>query len=187
MRKIIFIFSILLSSLCASLVQGQTYTVTWKVKGKTLTDLPPNSTQVKSGNKATPPRTTTIPADACENKSFVGWTIYENYEAIDAPSDLFITKTQSPKIYSNITFHAVFADGVTGSFFDYTTSCCTEILFVEGIVSLDDAKEGKVLFIKNPDPNQDLFKNLIVREQNANSNWHNNHPTISYENGGIYF
>ena len=184
MRKIIFIFSILLSSLCASLVQGQTYTVTWKVKGKTLTDLPLNSTQVKSGNKVTtlPPK----PTDACE-KSFVGWTIYENYEAIDAPSDLFINRTQSPKIYSNVTFHAVFADGVTGSFFDYTTSCCTEILFVEGIVSLDDAKEGKVLFIKNPDPTGKTFENLVIKDENSNTNWKHNSPSVEWKNGEWLF
>ena len=184
MRKIIFIFSILLSSLCASLAQGQTYTVTWKVKGKTLTDLPLNSTQVKSGNKVTtlPPK----PTDACE-KSFVGWTIYENYEAIDAPSDLFINRTQSPKIYSNVTFHAVFADGVTGSFFDYTTSCCTEILFVEGIVSLDDAKEGKVLFIKNPDPTGKTFENLVIKDENSNTNWKHNSPSVEWKNGEWLF
>ena len=184
MRKIIFIFSILLSSLCASLAQGQTYTVTWKVKGKTLTDLPPISTQVKSGNKVTtlPPK----PTDACE-KSFVGWTIYENYEAIDAPSDLFINRTQSPKIYSNVTFHAVFADGVTGSFFDYTTSCCTEILFVEGIVSLDDAKEGKVLFIKNPDPTGKTFENLVIKDENSNTNWKHNSPSVEWKNGEWLF
>ena len=184
MRKIIFIFSILLSSLCASLAQGQTYTVTWKVKGKTLTDLPLNSTQVKSGNKVTtlPPK----PTDACE-KSFVGWTIYENYEAIDAPSDLFINRTQSPKIYSNVTFHAVFADGVTGSFFDYTTSCCTEIIFVEGIVSLDDAKEGKVLFIKNPDPTGKTFENLVIKDENSNTNWKHNSPSVEWKNGEWLF
>ena len=183
MRKIIFIFSILLSSLCASLAQGQTYTVTWKVKGKTLTDLPPNSTQVKSGKKAKlPPR----PTDACE-KSFVGWTIYENYEAIDAPSDLFIDLTQSPQIYSNVTFHAVFADGVTGSFFDYTTSCCTEILFVEGIVSLDDAKEGKALFIKNPDPTGKTFENLVIKDENSNTNWKHNSPSVEWKNGEWLF
>ena len=184
MKKIIFIFSILLSSLCASLAQGQTYTVTWKVKGKTLTDLPPISTQVKYGNKVTtlPPK----PTGACE-KSFVGWTIYENYEAIDAPSDLFINRTQSPKIYSNVTFHAVFADGVTGSFFDYTTSCCTEILFVEGIVSLDDAKEGKVLFIKNPDPTGKTFENLVIKDENSNTNWKHNSPSVEWKNGEWLF
>ena len=184
MRKIIFIFSILLSSLCASLAQGQTYTVTWKVKGKTLTGLPTNSTQVKSGNKVLtlPPQ----PTDACE-KNFVGWTMYENYEAIDAPSDLFINRTQSPKIYSNVTFHAVFADEMEGSFFDYTTGCCTEILFVEGIVSLDDAKEGKVLFIKNPDPEAKIFNLLAVDKNNANPNWSNNVPRVFFEDGWTYF
>lgn len=180
MNRRLFILGLILFNLCAIQVQG--WNVTWKVNGISYTTGNPTNS-VNDGKKIT--KLPTSPTIEC-GKEFVGWTKEENYDEISAPIDLFKTRQSAPEVYSNVTYHAVFADTVGGEYFDYTTNCCIEIVFVDGVVSLSEAENGEVLFIKNPDPNKDIFNSLIVKEQNANANWHNNHPVIFYENGGIY-
>ena len=181
MNRRLFILGLVLLCFCA--LQAQTWTVTWKVNGITYdTGNPPQSVDNGKGVTKLP----TAPTIDC-GKEFVGWTEEENYDEISAPDDLFIRRQSAPKVYSNVTYHAVFADTVGGEHFDYTTNCCIEILFIDGVVSLADAeKEGEVLFVKNPDPNQTIFNSLIIKEENANANWKNYTPEISYKNGGIY-
>ena len=180
MNRRLFILGLILFNLCAIQVQG--WNVTWKVNGISYTTGNPTNS-VNDGKKIT--KLPTSPTIEC-GKEFVGWTKEENYDEISAPIDLFKTRQSAPEVYSDVTYHAVFADTVGGEYFDYTTNCCIEIVFVDGVVSLSEAENGEVLFIKNPDPNKDIFNSLIVKEQNANANWHNNHPVIFYENGGIY-
>ena len=181
MNRRLFILGLMLLCFCA--LQAQEWTVTWKVNGLAYTAGLGKPTVVQNGKKVV--KLPTAPSIDC-GKEFVGWTIQE-YDNLTAPDVLFQTREYAPAVTSNVTYYAVFADkDDSDNYFDYTTNCCIEIVFVDGVVSLSEAENGEVLFIKNPDPNQDIFNSLIVKEQNANANWHNNHPVIFYENGGIY-
>ena len=180
MNRRLFILGLMLLCFCA--LQAEEWTVTWIVNGFEYTTGNPQ-VSVQNGKKVV--KLPTPPSVDC-GKEFVGWTIQE-YDNLTKPEILFTKRTDAPAVTSNVTYYAVFADkDDSDNYFDYTTNCCIEIVFVDGVVSLSEAENGEVLFIKNPDPNKDIFNSLIVKEQNANANWHNNHPVIFYENGGIY-
>ena len=181
MNRRLFILGLMLLCFCA--LQAQQYwTVTWKVNGFAYTTGNP-TVAVQDEKKVV--KLPTAPSIDC-GKEFVGWTIQE-YDNLIAPDVLFQKRADAPVVTSNVTYYAVFADkDDSDNYFDYTTNCCIEIVFLDGVVSLSEAENGEVLFIKNPDPNKDIFNSLIVKEQNANANWHNNRPVIFYENGGIY-
>ena len=108
--------------------------------------------QIKNDTR---PSKSHIPDDPNINcgKEFVGWTIEESYNNHLQPSDLFNDSDlfdNRPTITIDITFHAVFV-GENGI---YTTEGCYEDLqFIpnDTVVSLKDAQQGRILFIRNKD------------------------------------
>lgn len=133
--------------LCFCALQAQRWNVTWKVNGIAMT-----TSNVKDGYKPTKANIPGNPNINCE-KEFVGWTVEESYNNNLKPSDLFNNSnliTNSPVITTSITFHAVFV----GEDSVYTTENCFEDLqFIpnDTVVSLKDAQQGRILFIRNKD------------------------------------
>lgn len=146
MNRRLFILGLILFNLCA-LQAAQRWEVTWKVNGIAMT-----TSNVKDGYKPTKANIPGNPNINCE-KEFVGWTVEESYNNNLKPSDLFNNSnliTNSPVITTSITFHAVFV----GEDSVYTTENCFEDLqFIpnDTVVSLKDAQQGKILFIRNKD------------------------------------
>lgn len=146
MNRRLFILGLILFNLCA-LQAAQRREVTWKVNGIAMT-----TSNVKDGYKPTKANIPGNPNINCE-KEFVGWTVEESYNNNLKPSDLFNNSnliTNSPVITTSITFHAVFV----GEDSVYTTENCFEDLqFIpnDTVVSLKDAQQGKILFIRNKD------------------------------------
>lgn len=146
MNRRLFILGLILFNLCA-LQAAQRWEVTWKVNGIAMT-----TSNVKDGYKPTKANIPGNPNINCE-KEFVGWTVEESYNNNLKPSVLFNNSnfiTNSPVITTSITFHAVFV----GEDSVYTTENCFEDLqFIpnDTVVSLKDAQQGKILFIRNKD------------------------------------
>ena len=90
-------------------------TVTWKVKGApwtpytTKTEGTDGSASAAYNTKVDHLPTAPEASDGCGDR-FMGWTAEDNYSGDSAPGDLFTDVDGSPKITTNITFHAVFAD-----------------------------------------------------------------------------
>lgn len=128
-------------------LQAQRSVVTWKVNGIEMT-----TSNVKDGNKPSKANIPDNPNINCE-KEFVGWTVEESYNNNLKPSDLFNDSDlfdKRPTITTSVTFHAVFV----GEDSVYTTENCFEDLqFIpnDTVVSLKDAQQGKILFIRNKD------------------------------------
>lgn len=145
MNRRLFILGLMLLCFCA--LQAQRWNVTWKVNGIAMT-----TSNVKDGYKPTKANIPGNPNINCE-KEFVGWTVEESYNNNLKPSDLFNNSnliTNSPVITTSITFHAVFV----GEDSVYTTENCFEDLqFIpnDTVVSLKDAQQGRILFIRNKD------------------------------------
>ena len=145
MKKKLLILSLMLFILCT--LQAQRSVVTWKVNGIEMT-----TSNVKDGNKPSKANIPDNPNINCE-KEFVGWTVEESYNNNLKPSDLFNDSDlfdKRPTITTSVTFHAVFV----GEDSVYTTENCFEDLqFIpnDTVVSLKDAQQGKILFIRNKD------------------------------------
>lgn len=145
MNRRLFILGLILFNLCA--LQAQRSVVTWKVNGIEMT-----TSNVKTDRQ---PSKANIPDNPNINcgKEFVGWTVEESYHKNLQPIDLFNDSDlydKRPTITTDITFHGVFVgdDGI------YTTENCYEDLqFIpnDTVVSLKDAQQGRILFIRNKD------------------------------------
>lgn len=145
MNRRLFILGLILFNLCA--LQAQRSVVTWKVNGIEMT-----TSNVKTDRQ---PSKANIPDNPNINcgKEFVGWTVEESYHKNLPPIDLFNDSDlydKRPTITTDITFHGVFVgdDGI------YTTENCYEDLqFIpnDTVVSLKDAQQGRILFIRNKD------------------------------------
>lgn len=182
MRKIIFIFSILLSSLCASLAQVQTYTVTWKVNGVQFAQKQTKGGKINLEDIDDP----YIEGDL----EFAGWTAYESYSDFDAPDDIFDYFSDDedlPTIASNSTFYAVFAefDDESEEYFNYTTDYLEDLIFItnDTVISLDDAEMGNILFIKNQDEH---IRDILKGTEDFSLDWGTNKPTFNYSDSGTY-
>lgn len=145
MNRRLFILGLVLLCFCA--LQAQRSVVTWKVNGIEMT-----TSNVKTDRQ---PSKANIPDNPNINcgKEFVGWTVEESYHKNLQPIDLFNDSDlydKRPTITTDITFHGVFVgdDGI------YTTENCYEDLqFIpnDTVVSLKDAQQGRILFIRNKD------------------------------------
>ena len=182
MRKIIFIFSILLSSLCASLAQGQTYTVTWKVNGVQFAQNQTKNGKINLEDIDDP----YIEGDL----EFAGWTAYESYSDFDAPDDIFDYFSDDedlPTIASNSTFYAVFAefDDEIEEYFNYTTDYLEDLIFItnDTVISLEDAIAERILFIKNKD---ERIENIILGSESFSPDWGIAQPKYNSTNQGTF-
>ena len=182
MRKIIFVFSILLSSLCASLAQGQTYTVTWKVNGVQFAQNQTKNGKINLEDIDDP----YIEGDL----EFAGWTAYESYSDFDAPDDIFDYFSDDedlPTIASNSTFYAVFAefDDEIEEYFNYTTDYLEDLIFItnDTVISLEDAIAERILFIKNKD---ERIENIILGSESFSPDWGIAQPKYNSTNQGTF-
>lgn len=182
MRKIIFIFSILLSSLCASLAQVQTYTVTWKVNGVQFAQNQTKNGKINLEDIDDP----YIEGDL----EFAGWTAYESYSDFDAPDDIFDYFSDDedlPTIASNSTFYAVFAefDDEIEEYFNYTTDYLEDLIFItnDTVISLEDAIADRILFIKNKD---ERIENIILGSESFSPDWGIAQPKYNSTNQGTF-
>lgn len=182
MRKIIFIFSILLSSLCASLAQVQTYTVTWKVNGVQFAQNQTKDGKINLEDIDDP--------DIEGDLEFAGWTAYESYSDFDAPDDIFDYFSDDedlPTIASNSTFYAVFAefDDEIEEYFNYTTDYLEDLIFItnDTVISLEDAIADRILFIKNKD---ERIENIILGSESFSPDWGIAQPKYNSTNQGTF-
>lgn len=86
------------------------------------------------------------------DKEFVGWTQQKIYNSAIAPDDLFDSFYEE-EITTHTTFHAVFAGEESGVLKYTTYNCYEDLQFIpnDTVVSLKDAQQGKILFIRNKD------------------------------------
>ncbi|MBR1996138.1 MAG: hypothetical protein IJ989_02680 [Paludibacteraceae bacterium] len=180
MRKIVFIFSVMLFGFCTLIAQGQNYTVTWMVNGMVFL-----VNETENGNINIEFDDPYIEG----NRVFAGWTSYESYSNYDAPDDLFDYFSDSedlPIIEANSTFYAVFAElDNDEEYFNYTTDNLEDLIFISNdtVISLDDAKMGKILFIKNQDEH---IRDILKGSETFSPDWGTVKPIYNYSDSGTY-
>lgn len=180
MRKIVFIFSVMLFGFCTLIAQGQNYTVTWMVNGMVFW-----VNETENGNINIEFDDPYIEG----NRVFAGWTSYESYSNYDAPDDLFDYFSDSedlPIIEANSTFYAVFAElDNDEEYFNYTTDNLEDLIFISNdtVISLADAEMGNILFIKNQDEH---IKDILKGSETFSQDWGTVKPTFNYSDSGTY-
>jgi hypothetical protein len=166
---------------CTLIAQGQNYTVTWMVNGMVFW-----VNEAENGN-------INIEFDDPDiegNRVFAGWTSYESYSNYDAPDDLFdCFSFNLPIIEANSTFYAVFAESDNDDeYFNYTTDNTDnleDLIFISNdtVISLDDAKMGNILFIKNQD---ERIKDILKGTKDFSLDWGTVKPKFTYSDSGTY-
>ena len=129
------------------LPEGQ-YWVKWMVNGQEYTVGSPTTMVVAGGQVVTLP---IIPDDyqlpGCTSKKFIGWTSDEILVETDDAPTMFTDAASSPAIYTNQTFHALFADVEEGEegWAQVTTTDDLIAGDIYTIGSSSTAGDGKVL------------------------------------------